>query len=535
MLMLLVFFALSLGLSLLLTPLARALASQFGLTDKPDERRKLHDQAIPVGGGVAVLLASLATIGVMLLVDAWRGELYEQVSQWLAPPWWDLGIIVSGGNEFHDHLTLWLGLALASIFICGVGILDDRGYLRGRYKLLGQLVAIGILINAGLVVETIGIASIQENPIPLGIWSIPFTAFFLLGAINSLNLLDGMDGLLSTVALIVTLAFAGMSVMGDKWFTACVAVTIAGALLGFLRYNLPPASIYLGDAGSMLIGLVIGSLAIKSSLKGPACFALAAPVAVLVIPILDTTAAIFRRKLTGRSIYTTDRGHLHHCLLRQGFSKEMVLLFVAIFCLWAAGGAYLSITLNKEWLALLAALTVALALISMRWFGYGEMLLIGDRLRGMAASVVRSRGSIGPHHSAIQLQGCGAWTDQWATLTEAAEEMALKAMRLDINAPALHESYHGRWVNPCDEEDTEGGDTSWNVAIPLLWRGQTVGRLEVSGGRDDQPVWQKIATLTKLVDELEQILCKIADDAGFPIPPPLPEPVQSAHQHAFTE
>jgi len=528
--MLLVFFALSLGLSLLLTPLARALASRFGLTDKPDERRKLHDQAIPVGGGVAVLLASLATIGVMLLVDTWRGELYEQVSLWLAPPWWDIDIIDFGRKEFNEHRTLWLGLALASIFISGVGILDDRGYLRGRYKLLGQLFAIAILINAGLVVDKISIASIQEDPIPLGIWSIPFTAFFLLGAINSLNLLDGMDGLLSTVALIVTLTFAGIAVMGNRWVPACVAVTIAGALLGFLRYNLPPASIYLGDAGSMLIGLAIGSLAIQSSLKTQATFALAAPVAILVIPILDTTAAIFRRKLTGRSIYTTDRGHLHHCLLRQGFSKGMVLVFVAIFCLWAAGGAYLSIKLNIEWLALLAALTVAIALISMRWFGYGEMLLIGDRLKGLAASFVRSRGSLGPHHSAILLQGSGAWADQWATLTEAAEEMALKAMRLDINAPALHESYHGRWVNPCDEEDTEAGDTSWNVAIPLLWRGQTVGRLEVSGGRDDQPVWQKIATLTKLVDELEQILCKIADDTGLPVPS---EPVQSAHEHAL--
>ena len=126
---------------------------------------------------------------------------------------------------------------------------------------------------------------------------------------------------------------------------------MAAALLGFLRYNFPPASIYLGDTGSMLIGLVIGSLAIKSSLKGPATAALAAPLAVLAIPILDTMAAIFRRKLTGRSIYTTDRGHLHHCLLSIGFSKVAVLVLVSSFCLLAVAGAYLSIILNSEWLA----------------------------------------------------------------------------------------------------------------------------------------------------------------------------------------
>ena len=96
-------------------------------------------------------------------------------------------------------------------------------------------------------------------------------------------------------------------------------------------------------------------------------------------------------------------------------------------------------------------------------------------------------------------------------------EMALRTMRLDINAPALHEMFNGRWVNPC-EEDVEAVVTSWNVAIPLVWRDQTVGRLEVSGKRDEQPVWVKIATLTKLVDDLELALSKIADDVGLPTP-----------------
>src|SRR5205085_4039275 len=226
------------------------------------------------------------------------------------------------------------------------------------------------------VVRSLRFAGLELD---LGPMAIPFTAFFLLGAINSLNLLDGMDGLLSTVALIIILAFTGMAALEAKWTTACVAVTIAGSLLGFLRYNFPPASIYLGDTGSMLIGLVIGSLAIKSSLKGAATVALATPVAILVIPILDTTAAIFRRTLTGRSIYTTDRGHLHHCLLRQGFSKVTVLLFVSLFCLLAVAGAYLSI--YSEWLAVLTALTVAVILVRMRWFGHGEVLLVSDRLK----------------------------------------------------------------------------------------------------------------------------------------------------------
>jgi UDP-GlcNAc:undecaprenyl-phosphate GlcNAc-1-phosphate transferase len=306
-----------------------------------------------------------------------------------------------------------------------------------------------------------------------------------------------------------------MAAMEGKWATACVAATLAGSLLGFLRYNLPPATIYLGDTGSMLLGLVIGSLAINSSLKGPETVALAAPVAILAIPILDTLAAIFRRKLTGRSIYTTDRGHLHHCLLRQGFSKARVLHVVSLFCLLAAAGAYLSITLGSEWLALLAAFTVAVILVHLRWFGHGEVLLVGDRLKGLACSLLQLRRSGGPRHSAIRLQGSAAWTDLWGSLTQSAEEMALKMMHLDINAPALHESFNGRWINPC-QEDAEAGLSIWNVAIPLVWRDQTVGRLEVSGVRDNQPIWMKVAMMTKLLDELEPTLCKIADDVNLP-------------------
>jgi UDP-GlcNAc:undecaprenyl-phosphate GlcNAc-1-phosphate transferase len=493
MLTLLALFALSLGLSFFFTPLARGLASRCGFTDKPDGRRKLQAQNIPVAGGIAVLLASLTTITLMLATG---------FGEW--------------NEEFAEQAMQWFGLALASILIAGVGVIDDWGRLRGRHKVVGQLLAVAVLIATGLIVKNIRIAGFELD---LGIMAIPFTALFLLGAINSLNLLDGMDGLLSTVAMIVTLAFTGVAIMGGKWTTACVAVTVAGSLLGFLRYNFPPASIYLGDTGSMLIGLVIGSLAIKSSLKGPATVALAAPVAILAIPILDTLAAIFRRKLTGRSIYTTDRGHLHHCLLRQGFSKGMVLFFVSLFCLFAVAGAYLSITLNSEWLALLAAFTVAAILVRLRWFGHGEVLLVSDRLKGLVSSLVQLRRPLGPRHSAIMLQGSGAWTDLWASLTQSAEAMALKAIRLDINAPALHESFSARWLNPVDEagaEDAETGVRAWSVAIPLTWRDQTVGRLEISGKRDNQPVWMKVAMLTTWVEELEITLSRIAHDAGLP-------------------
>src|SRR5262249_20696536 len=198
--------------------------------------------------------------------------------------------------------------------------------LRGRYKLLGQVFAVGAVLAYGVRVEAVHLFAWR---IELGWFAVPFTLFWLLGAINSLNLLDGMDGLLGTVGTIVSLAIAALAAVPGHWAEAAVAATLAGALLGFLRYNWPPATIFLGDAGSMLIGLVIGVLAIRCSLKGTATVALATPMALLIIPIFDTAAAIVRRKLTGRSIYSTDRAHLHHCLLRRALPRPVVPLVVS--------------------------------------------------------------------------------------------------------------------------------------------------------------------------------------------------------------
>lgn len=477
-------FLLSFLICLLVTPLVRALATLAGLVDKPDGRRKFHFRTTPVGGGIAVFIATSVSLSILLLSG-------------LCP--WEF--------DFRDYASQWFGLAAGCVVVCIVGVLDDLRLLKRHNKFLGQTVAVLIVVLSGLVVRNIQIAGLD---IELDYFAIPFTAFFLLGAVNSLNLLDGMDGLLSTVGLIVCTAFVAMAVMGNKWATACVAVAMAGALLAFLRYNFPPASIYLGDTGSMLVGLVIGSLAIHSSLKGPATLALAAPLAILVVPILDTLAAILRRKLTGRSLYDTDRGHLHHCLLRLGFSKAKVLLCISAFCLLACLGVLLSVRLHAEWIALLGAAIVALMLVQLRWFGHGEVQLVSDRLKESLDIVMgRVLRSNSPRNSAILLQGSDVWTAKWEGLTKFANEAQFKMLRLDINASAIHESYHGRWVNPV-QGTTDNPSHVWNVAFPLIWNGQTVGRMEASALRDGQPVWTKFAELNKLVDDLESTIQELS-------------------------
>jgi UDP-GlcNAc:undecaprenyl-phosphate/decaprenyl-phosphate GlcNAc-1-phosphate transferase len=487
-------FVLSLFASLVLTRVVRDVADRFGFVDKPDGRRKIHARAIPVGGGIAVLMATVFTLAVL---TCGAGPLQA---------------------EAQEHASELLGLLLALGVICAVGVLDDMGYLRGRQKLAGQIVAVGIVIYFGVLVEHISILSWD---IELGLLAVPFTAFLLLGAINSLNLLDGMDGLLSCIGLIITLALGVMALLGGHWLAASLALALAGALLGFLCYNFPPATIFLGDSGSMVLGLAIGVLAIQSSLKGPATIALAAPLAALAVPILDTTAAILRRKLTGRSLYTTDRGHLHHCLLSRGFSNRRVLFLVSLFCLVTAAGALASLALKNELVAILAALAVAAILIGVRLFGYAEFMLAKQSLVTVTSSFLRLRPRAQAHATEVQLQGSANWKDLWDAFVTSAEDLNLKRFHLDLNAPAIHEGYHGRWE--CRGSEAEDS-TLWFLEIPLLAGGQTVGRVEVAGHRDDEPEWAKIARLSPLITQVEATISALADSRS-----PRARPVTNAN------
>jgi UDP-GlcNAc:undecaprenyl-phosphate GlcNAc-1-phosphate transferase len=402
------------------------------------------------------------------------------------------------------------GLLCASMVICAVGMADDFGYLRGRHKLVGQGIAVAIVICCGVMVRNI---TVFDYTIELGLLSIPFTIFLLLGAINSLNLIDGMDGLLSSMGLIIVLALAAVAMLsGDQpqWTAVFVALALGGALLGFLFYNFPPASVFLGDSGSMLIGLVVGVLAILSSIKGPATIALATPTALLIIPGFATTAAILRRKLTGRSIYDTDRGHLHHCLLRRGYKAYHVLLLLSGFSLITVAGVLLSLTLKSEILAILSAVTVVSILVVTRLFGHGELALLGQRFRSFLSSFVGRPTKEAGKQSSVHFQGSLNWNELWVGIKELSEPLNLQSLRLDVNAPAIHEGYHARWDRSRDEAEEQ---VVWRAEIPLEVHKQAIGRLEIVGYQDDEPIWQKILTLAKLVQGFETTAAVLTNGA----------------------
>jgi UDP-GlcNAc:undecaprenyl-phosphate/decaprenyl-phosphate GlcNAc-1-phosphate transferase len=475
----------ALVLTLCLTPVFRLIAVWVGLVDHPDGRRKLQRVGVPKAGGPAVLTATLVVM---------------TVAAFLRP----------GLADFLATDSRFWSLFAAASFIGLVGLIDDIRGLRGREKLLGQLIAVGILVFAGgLNVDSVHLFGEEFD---LGVLGLVFTAFWMLGCINALNLIDGMDGLLAVVAIVVCLTLAVIGALSGKWLVSVVAATLAGSLVGFLAFNLPPAKVYLGDCGSMVIGLVIGAVSLESALKGPAMTTLIVPAALLVIPILDTGAAIMRRVLTGRSIFTTDRGHLHHCLLRRGMSRGGILFLVGCLGLISAGAAVLSQIFRTDLFALLGAMTVVTALLVTRLFGTAELRLFVERGRAVLAAVQHGRTADRSHNLEVHLQGTAGWNEIWLRLTEAAVGLRLQTLRLDVNLPAIHEGYHARWQRFGGEKE----DQLWRAEIPLFMGEQVIGRLTAAGCRDGGSAWMKLARLATIVDQAEQDASVLAVGARFP-------------------
>lgn len=480
-LQLLILFTVGLLFAIGMTPVVMRLATRIGLLDHPDGTRKLHAKPTPVAGGPIILFGTFSAIMVGWFLGGTTGEILPE--------------------QFAMHF----GILIAGGLICSLGVLDDFGRLRGRFKLLGQILIVALVIASGTKVDRITLY--DGMTIELGFFGIIFTAFWLLGAINSLNLLDGMDGLLSTIGLVTSLAFMGVAYLNEVWATACVAAGLGGTLLGFLRFNFPPARIFLGDSGSMLIGLTIGILGIQSSMKELATVSLAAPLALLILPIFDTLAAIVRRKLTGRSIYDVDRGHLHHRMSSSGFSNISILGMVAAMCLITTLGALLASYLRNGMYALISAGMVVAILIATKLFGSVELTLIRKRLANTFSNMLNGRTPGQVREMSIQLQGSTNWQDLWNRLTAWAYEHKLIGLRLDVNAPAWHEGYHGHWqLHDLDIQSNE----VWQFSLPLCIRATVVGRIELEGSIH-RPYAEVLAQISAMILDVEQVLTEMAE------------------------
>ncbi len=500
-----IFFLIACVTSLILTAVIRWIAPRIGFTDLPDGHRKLHERPMALGGGISIFLSTFIVVGPLLLIpNSIRDSLLQQIPD-----------LVDPAQRLAEIVGATRALLLAGGVIVVVGLIDDRIGLSGRQKLCGQLVATSILMVNGLLIERVGLFGLD---IDLGPFCVPFTLFWLLGAINALNLLDGIDGLCTIVGIILVSTIAAMAVLMERPEVAIVAAVFAGSLVGFIRFNFPPASIFLGDTGSMLIGLVVGTLAIQGSMKGAGTVLLAAPLAIWAIPIFDSAAAILRRKLTGRSIYATDRGHLHHRLLNLLGSNRKVLAWLTVACTLTSAAALLSVFLKDDRIALCACAAIVIVFIATGVFGRAEFLLLGSRLRKVGRSLVPpiSVWQAQVHETSIRLQGSRRWELLWETFTESADKLSLCEIRLDVDLPAAGERYHGSWERP-RRGDRE---SCWRIEFPLIAMDRSVGRLLIVGEHDGESTFRNIQELMELIEPLE---VQLATDPETAVPVPVAE------------
>jgi UDP-GlcNAc:undecaprenyl-phosphate GlcNAc-1-phosphate transferase len=305
-------FATAALLAYLFTPLVRKVARRFEVLDHPEERR-VNRHPVARGGGIAVVLAFVpVAVGLTLLNEA-------------------VGIIPSPPLDSPEMIALLGGGVLAAV----IGALDDYWQLRARWQLGGQLalalfaVALGVTVD--FIANPLGPGRIRFDGLG-GAVAAGFTIVWIMGMINSINFIDGLDGLSSGIGIIaaLTLGVISLSVASGAPYVAVLCFALAGALLGFLRWNFHPASIFLGTSGVMFLGYTLALLSILGVAK------VAIAMLVLAVPIIDAFWIIVRRLARKRSPFVPDRGHIHHRLLDVGLSQTQTVMLIYALCVGLA-------------------------------------------------------------------------------------------------------------------------------------------------------------------------------------------------------
>lgn len=466
-------------ISACLTAILCKVAPRWGLLDYPDPRRKLHARPTPVGGGVAIFLS-------LCLVLAANFALPNPWGFRVAQDWWDVITLLAAAG--------WLML---------VGLWDDRFGLRGRYKLVAQLLAACVVVGGGYSFTRLNFFGLSVD---LGEFGPIVAVLWFLGTINSINLLDGMDGQAASLGVIFSVSIAIMACLTGHFAVAFIAILLAAATLGFLLFNLPPAKIFLGDAGSMFIGLMLGVLAVRASLKGPSTLLVGSVLLLWFLPMLDTVAAIVRRRLTGRSIYSTDRLHIHHRFSERLGSNVRALWVIIALAFLTSCFAVGSLLVGSDLFALGAAMGVLVGLVTTGLFGRAECRLALAAVRrvlgrGLASLFSPERKTV---CEGLQLSGRGSWDDLWKQLLDPADQYNVVYARIDLNDDRSRESYIGEWrtARPiCHEEQPVSSH-----CVPLWVDNRPVGRIEAILLRCAETFQRDVEFVLSLADPFESRL-----------------------------
>ena len=472
----LLLLALAAAISLVLTPQVRTFARARGFMDHPDGGRKTHLAPVPRLGGVAVFGAFMLASGLLLASGA--------------APW-----------EGRDVFTAYVHLVLAAAAVLLVGVWDDIRGVPPVAKLVVQTGAAAWLFLHGYRIDNL------SNPfggatISLGVLALPLTLLWFVGMSNAFNLIDGLDGLAAGIGLFSTVTLFVSAAVNERWEVVLLSAALGGALLGFLRYNFSPASIFLGDSGALFVGFALAAFAIRGSMKSSAAIAVAAPLLALAVPILDAAIAVTRRFLSGHSVFEADGNHIHHRLLRKGLTPQRVVL--TLYGAAAVFGA-LSLLTMTERSQIIGIVVIAFSVVT--WIGIQQL---GYAEFGELQRVLR-QGLLSHERQGI---GNNVWLGVLGERFAAAPDLeavralvAETAARLGFDRFTLWRERRGdgrgsepwlAWRSDAQAPPRPpGGEPRAEWTLPLVAAGETVGTLVLCG-----PLAQPPFEATRLVEAL---------------------------------
>jgi UDP-GlcNAc:undecaprenyl-phosphate GlcNAc-1-phosphate transferase len=279
-------------ISSITVPILIRISTKLGLTDKPSER-KIHPAPISNVGGIALFVGFF--IPVLIFIPY--------------------------------SLPLYFPIILNAALFMGMGLLDDIFHAKAWIKLAGQLLISTLSWAMGIGFFKVSLPFL--GAFNLGLFSLPFTLLFMVGIINAVNLIDGIDGLATAILTLTFLTFFGFMCGSSEWLMGFITVAVLGASLGFLVFNFPPAKIFLGDSGSMMLGYLAAALCMTGVMNTTISPLFFVPLLVLAIPILDVLHTIWRRIRTQKALFTPDLGHIHHMLLDKGYSQQRIVCILS--------------------------------------------------------------------------------------------------------------------------------------------------------------------------------------------------------------
>ena len=438
----------SLFLSIVSTWCVRKIANARGWIQEPKSDRHMHTMPVPRLGGVAIYFSFMTVVIVAMRIPRWTGS---------ASPLLD-------GN-------VMMGLLGPALLIFLLGLWDDLWSLNAYWKFAVQTVAAIWLYAGGYGIHNLGL--IYDGRTLEWVYCLPLTVLWVLLITNAFNLIDGLDGLAAGSAVFSTIVVLVMSLIVPNPLVVFFAIALTGTTLGFLRFNFHPATIFLGDSGSLFIGFMLAALALAGSQKAPTIVAVAIPVVSLGFPILDVTLAVIRRFLSGKPLFDGDQSHIHHKLVKRGLSqRNTVLTLYAV----TAGFGFLSLVLLQQRRAIALVLAVIgigifLGVQQLRYQEFAELLSVLER-------VTRRRQILANHvalrQSAEKLRECHDLGSMCQILQDTLGPMGFDAVRFrklgenGFSSEMLHPMQYspdGSWLlSWCAHEI---GEPSWELKLDL--------------------------------------------------------------------